>query len=171
MPQTSEGRQAQATHGPPQIAHVLFMDVVSYSQLPTDHQIAVRDELKRIVWGLAEYQKAITENQLISRDTGDGMALAFFGDLTAPARCAVQIGRALRSESRFSLRMGIHTGPVYVDNDINAARNLAGDGINIAQRVMDCGDGGHILLSKATAGMLAQLSDWGPALHDLGETE
>jgi class 3 adenylate cyclase len=155
----------------PKIAHVLFMDVVAYSRLPTDHQIEVRDQLRVIVRGLPEFNQALSDGHLISCDTGDGMALAFFGDLTAPAGCARKITESLQINPHFKLRMGIHTGPVYVDTGINSAPNLAGDGINIAQRVMDLGDGGHILISKATADMLSQISVWKAAIHDLGEIE
>ena len=103
--------------------------------------------------------------------TGDGMALVFFGDAEAPVRCALELSRALRHSPRIQLRMGIHTGPVYRVADINANRNVAGGGINIAQRVMDCGDAGHILVSATVAEMLSQVSTWSSALHDLGETE
>jgi len=155
----------------PRIAHVLFMDVVAYSQLPTDHQIEVRDRLREIVRAIPEFRQEVRDGELISRDTGDGMALAFFANLTAPVACARQIAQVLESRPQFKLRIGIHTGPVYVDTDISGTQNLAGDGINIAQRVMDCGDGGHILVSEQTARNLAQFSALQPALHDLGEIE
>lgn len=155
----------------PRIAHVLFMDVVSYSQLPTDRQVQVRNTLREVVRAIPEFSDALRQDEVISRDTGDGMALAFFGDLTAPVSCARKVLQAVRNEPPFELRIGIHTGPVYVDTDMNSTRNLAGDGINIAQRVMDCGDGGHILVSESTAHHLAQFSTLRVALHDLGGVE
>src|SRR5208282_4165463 len=108
---------------------------------------------------------------IVSLPTGDGMALAFFRDPTAPAQCALEVAAALKSKPHLKLRMGIHSGPVYRMADVNANANLAGGGINMAQRVMDCGDAGHILVSKSTADVLGQLSDYSGTLHDLGEAE
>jgi hypothetical protein len=156
---------------PLEIAHVLFIDIVSYSILPIDRQSEAISQLQDIVRGLPEFERARKSNQLISLATGDGMALAFFEDLTAPLRCARSIALNLKSNALFQVRMGIHTGPVYRIDDINANRNVAGGGINFAQRVMDCGDQGHILISKVTAEMLMQVSEWRPILYDLGELE
>jgi hypothetical protein len=120
----------------------------------------------------AEFTRAQASQQLISLPTGDGMALVFFGDPEASVRCASELSRALRGQTGFQLRMGIHTGPVYRVADINANRNVAGGGINIAQRVMDCGDAGHILLSSAAADVLRQVNaGWDNSIHDLGEAE
>ncbi len=157
--------------GTPHIAHVLYMDVVAYSKLPTDHQIEVRERLRQIVRSIPDFQRVLDSGSLILRDTGDGMALAFFGDLTAPISWARHIAGALLRGPGIPLRMGIHTGPVYVDTDLTEAQNLAGDGINMAQRVMDCGDAGHILVSRETAHNLSHISAWNSALHDLGEVE
>ena len=148
------------------------MDIVSYSVLSMENQRETILQLQEIVRKLPEFQDAQTRNQLISLPTGDGMALAFFGDPSYPLRSAQQISSALRGNSQLPLRMGIHTGPVYRVADINANRNVAGGGINFAQRVMDRGDAGHILISKAAADMLVQLNiSWKSALHDLGEVE
>lgn len=147
------------------------MDIVSYSLLPMDHQSEVIQQLQDIVRDLPDFKLALAADELICLPSGDGMALAFFGDPTAPLRCARQIAIALKKNQRFELRMGIHTGPVYRVADVNANRNVAGGGINFAQRVMDCGDGGHILVSKALADVLQQLSAWKAAIHDLGEHE
>lgn len=154
-----------------EVAHVLFMDVVSYSLLPTDHQSAVIAELQEIIHALPEFQEAQAADALICMPTGDGMALAFFGDPTVPFRCARRLGGAVKDHPRLALRMGMHTGPVYRVTDINANRNIAGGGINDAQRVMDCGDQGHVLLSKAAAEMLLQISTCRTAIHDLGEVK
>src|SRR5258708_7523546 len=153
-----------------EVAHVLFMDVVAYGRLPIDHQLVVGRRLMAIVENLHEFEQARACGQVVSLWTGDGMALAFFGELTTPVVCARQILLGLKPDAGFTLRMGIHTGPVYRVADINANLNVSGGGINFAQRVMDCGDGGHILVSKTTADMLTQLSGWKAALHDLGET-
>src|SRR6058998_176449 len=67
--------------------------------------------------------------------------------------------------------MGIHSGPVNRVKDVNDKTNVAGAGINVAQRVLDCGDAGHILLSAHLAEDLAQYRHWQPYLHDLGECE
>jgi class 3 adenylate cyclase len=157
--------------GPLEMAHVLFMDIVSYSLLPIDHQRDVIQQLQRLVRDLPEVQRALESNELICLPTGDGMALVFSGDPTAPLRCARRMALEMKENARFELRMGVHSGPVYRLADVNTNKNVAGGGINFAQRVMDCGDGGHILVSKSVAETLLQLSNWKASLHDLGEHE
>jgi class 3 adenylate cyclase len=154
-----------------EMAHILFTDIVAYSRLPMDRQEQALLRLQEAVRATQEFKRAQISDQLIRLPTGDGMALVFFGDVAAPVRCALELHRILRQWPEMKLRMGIHTGPVYRVEDINAARNVAGGGINIAQRVMDCGDAGHILISKSVADVLDQVSTWKTALHDLGETE
>ena len=154
-----------------EIAHVLFMDIVGYSKLPMDQQRSLSGELQDAVRNTEAFASAQRTEKLVSLPTGDGMALVFFGDPEFPVRCAMQLSRALREHPEIKLRMGIHTGPVYRVADINAASNIAGGGINMAQRVMDCGDAGHILVSHAVADVLAQLRAWGTVLQDLSETE
>jgi eukaryotic-like serine/threonine-protein kinase len=152
-----------------EIAHVLFMDIVAYSKLPMEQQTQRIADLQHIVRGTAEFSRAQKRHQLLRLPTGDGMALVFFGDVAAPVRCAVEVSRALREHPDLKLRMGINSGPVQRVEDINANRNVAGGGINMAQRVMDCGDDGHILTSKSVADALAGMSAWAGTLHDLGE--
>jgi TolB-like protein/Tfp pilus assembly protein PilF len=147
------------------------MDIVAYSQLPMDEQTRLIEKLQQIVRNTTEFSRAQKRRQLLRLPTGDGMALVFFGDAEAAVRCALEISRAVRELPDLKLRMGIHTGPVQRVEDINANRNVAGGGINIAQRVMDCGDAGHILISKTVADVLDQVSTWKTALHDLGEAE
>jgi serine/threonine protein kinase/tetratricopeptide (TPR) repeat protein/TolB-like protein len=154
-----------------EMAHVLFTDIVAYSRLPMDQQQQVLLHLQEAVRGTKEFARAQARDQLIRLPTGDGMALVFLGDVEAPVRCALELHRILRRWPEIKMRMGIHTGPVYRVEDINAAHNVAGGGINIAQRVMDCGDAGHILISKSVADVLDQVSTWKTALHDLGEAE
>jgi serine/threonine protein kinase len=154
-----------------EMAHVLFMDIVAYSRMPMDQQEESLRHLQDKVRGTSEFTRAQASNQLIRLPTGDGMALVFFDDPEAPVRCAFELARALHQEASLQLRMGIHTGPVYRVADINANRNVAGGGINIAQRVMDCGDAGHILGSGTVAEVLSQVSTWNTTLHDLGEVE
>jgi len=154
-----------------EIAHILFMDIVGYSKLPMDHQRQYLSQLQEMVSRSDEFIRARRKDQLISLPTGDGMALVFFDDAEAPLRCAVQLTDVLRGTPEIQLRMGIHTGPVYRVADINANRNVAGGGINMAQRVMDCADAGHILVSDTVANVLSQVSAWSHCLHDLGETE
>jgi class 3 adenylate cyclase len=153
------------------LAHVLFMDIVSYSTLPTDQQTKVLRTLQEIVLGTAEVIRAQSSNQLISLATGDGMALVFFNDPMAPVQCALEISKALKGHPEIKLRMGVHSGPVDEVVDVNARTNVAGSGINMAQRVMDSGDAGHILLSRRVAEDLGQYSSWQPFLHDLKEVE
>ena len=154
-----------------EIAHVLFTDIVGYSRLPIDEQTRLLRLLQEIVRSTREFREAQVKDQLISLPTGDGMALVFFGSPEDPAECAVEIGRALREQPELKLRMGVHSGPVYCVADINASRNVAGGGINTAQRVMDCGDSGHILVSDAVSKTLGELSKWAGKLQDLGEAE
>jgi eukaryotic-like serine/threonine-protein kinase len=154
-----------------EMAHVLFMDIVGYSKLPMDHQEAVLHTLQAVVSATPEFLRAQASHEMIRLPTGDGMALVFFEDAEAAARCALEVSRALKSHPEVPLRMGLHSGPVYRVTDINANQNVAGGGINIAQRVMDCGDAGHILASQSVADVLGQLSSWRDYLHDLGEAE
>jgi tetratricopeptide (TPR) repeat protein/class 3 adenylate cyclase/TolB-like protein len=152
-----------------EMAYVLFMDIVGYSRMPTDVQQETLRRLQNCVRSGKEFRKAQEQQRLISLPTGDGMALAFFGDPESSVRCAVETTTALKLDKEIPLRIGLHAGPVYRVTDINANQNVAGDGINVAQRVMDCGDAGHILVSKALADVLRQLTSWKGALQDLGE--
>jgi serine/threonine protein kinase len=152
-------------------AHVLFTDIVGYTKLLIDQQTERLRKLQEIVLATDECRRARPDKDLIRLPTGDGMALVFFGDPEAPVRCAIEISRALKAQTGIELRMGVHSGLVYHIADINTNMNVAGGGINIAQRVMDCGDSGHILLSKRVADDLGQLSRWSDYLHDLGDTE
>ena len=151
-----------------EIAHVLFVDTVGYSKLSMNEQDAAIDELNQVVRASEQFQKAEAAARLIKIPTGDGMALVFYKSPEEPAQCAVEISRALKEHPRLHLRMGIHSGPVSGVVDVNERANLAGAGMNIAQRVMDCGDAGHILLSKHVAEDLAEYEQWRPLLHDLG---
>src|SRR4026209_2101834 len=130
------------------IAHVLFIDIVGYSKRSINEQGAMIDELTELVRTSDQYQKAEAARRLIKIPTGDGMALVFYTSPEAPAQCAIEISRLLKEHPRLQLRMGIHSGPVSGVVDVNERANLAGAGINMAKRVMDCGDAGHILLSK-----------------------
>src|SRR5437899_5503037 len=154
-----------------EIAHVLFIDIVGYSKLSIDDQHAAIEELTKIVRASEQFQRAEAANRLIRIPTGDGMALVFYTNPEAPAQCAVEISRALKEHPRLQLRMGIHSGPVSAVADVNERANLAGAGLNIAQRIMDCGDAGHILLSKHVAEDLEDYEQWRPLLHDLGTCE
>ena len=163
--------QAQESDAAPETAHVLFMDIVGYSKLLIDQQSACMKTLQAIVAGTEDFGRAQRTDRLIRLPTGDGIALVYFGDPEAPVRSALEISRALKDCPEFELRMGIHSGLVYRMADINTNMNVAGGGINIAQRVMDCGDAGHILVSKRVADDLGQLARWSPLFHDLGEAE
>jgi TolB-like protein/class 3 adenylate cyclase len=161
----------QKTHLRLEIAHVLFMDIVGYSKLLIDEQSEALQELNEIVRKTVAVRTAETAGQLIFLPTGDGMALVFTGSVEDPVECALQISQALRAQPSLPVRMGIHSGPVHHVADVNQRANIAGAGINIAQRVMDCGDAGHILLSKRVADDLAQYRRWQPYLHELGDFE
>jgi len=154
-----------------EIAHVLFIDIVGYSKLSISDQHATVEELNRIVRASEQFQRAEAASRLTRIPTGDGMALAFYTSPEAPAQCAVEISRALKEHPRLQLRMGIHSGPVGGVVDVNERANVAGAGLNVAQRVMDCGDAGHILLSKHVAEDLEEYQQWRPLLHDLGSCE
>ena len=153
-----------------EIVHVLFLDIVGYSKSLTDEQQALIDRLNQVVRGSDEFQKAAATNRLIKIPTGDGMALIFYNSPEQPVNCALEISRALKNSS-LPVRMGVHSGPVSAVTDLNNRINAAGVGLNVAQRIMDCGDTGHILLSKRVAEDLQQYSRWRPHVHDLGEVE
>jgi TolB-like protein/class 3 adenylate cyclase/Tfp pilus assembly protein PilF len=154
-----------------EIGHVLFIDIVAYSKLSIDDQHAAVEELNGVVRASDQFQRAEAVGRLLKIPTGDGMALVFYTSPEAPVQCAVEIGRALEKHPRLELRMGIHSGPVRGVVDVNEQANLTGTGINIAKRVMDCGDAGHILLSKRVAEDLEGYEKWRPLLHDLGSCE
>src|SRR6266498_3812669 len=154
-----------------EIAHVLFIDAVGYSKRSINEQHAAIDELNQVVRASEQFQKAEASDRLIKIPTGDGMALVFYTSPEAPAQCAIEISRALKEHPRLQLRMGVHSGPVSGVIDVNERANLAGAGINTAQRVMECGDAGHILLSKHVAEDLEEYEQWRPLLHDLGSCE
>ena len=154
-----------------EIAHVLFIDIVGYSKRLINDQRALLETLNQIVLRTDAARQAEAAGRLKKIPTGDGMALAFFSSPEAPVECALEISRALKQHPELHLRMGIHSGPVSDVVDVNEMANVAGAGLNTAQRVMDCGDAGHILLSKHTAEDLEQYPHWQPHLHDLGECE
>ena len=151
------------------IGHVLFMDIPDYSKLLINEQTDLQQQLNEIVRKTEQFRAAKKAGKLIRLPTGDGMALVFFNTAEAPLECALEISQALREHPKLRLRMGIHSGPVNKVQDVNYRSNLAGAGVNLAQRVMDCGDAGHILLSKRAAEDLEQYSKWQPCLHHLGE--
>lgn len=160
-----------------EFAHVLFMDIVGYSRLQMQQQAEIQVQLQNIVQNTQEVQNARRDNKLIVRPTGDGMALLFLRDILAPIRCAIQLHTALQESDAeirqrvgvsIKLRMGIHSGTVLMVEDMNSQSDVAGEGIIIAQRVMDCGDAGHILLSSDVANKLLQIEPWPRYLTDLG---
>ena len=154
-----------------EIAHVLFMDIVGYSKLLTDEQSEALQELNQIVRRTEAAREAEAAGALTVLPTGDGMALVFTGSVEEPVECALEISQALRAKPSLPVRMGIHSGPIHHVKDANERENIAGVGINIAQRVMDCGDAGHILVSKRVADDLAQQRRWQPYIHELGDVE
>src|SRR5437773_9143780 len=154
-----------------EIAHVLFIDIVGYSKLSINEQRAAVEELNQIVRTSEQFQRAEGAGRLLKIPTGDGMALVFYTSPEAPAQCAVEISRALKEHPRLQLRMGVHSGPVSGVIDVTGRTNLAGAGLNVAQRVMSCGDAGHILVSKRVAEDLGEYDQWRPLLHDLGTCE
>jgi TolB-like protein/class 3 adenylate cyclase/Flp pilus assembly protein TadD len=154
-----------------EIAHVLFIDIVGYSKLSINEQRAAIGELNEIVRASDQFQKAEASDRLIKIPTGDGMALVFYTSVEAPVQCAVEISRAAKEHPRLQLRMGAHSGPVSGVIDVTGRANLAGGGLNIAQRVMECADAGHILLSKHVAEDLEEYEQWQPLLHELGTCE
>jgi len=154
-----------------EIAYLLLIDVVGYSKLLVNEQIELMQDLNHIVRSTECFQAAEKSGKLIRVPTGDGMALVFFRSPEEPAQCALEISKTLKDSPNIQVRMGVHSGPINQVNDVNDRVNVAGTGFNVAQRVMDCGDAGHILLSKHVADDLAQYRHWQPYLHDLGEWE
>src|ERR1700756_258227 len=154
-----------------EIGHVLFIDIVGYSQLLITQQSEQIETLRRIVRSTAQFREAEAEGKLLRLPTGDGGALVFRTTPEAPVLCALEIASELKKHPELKVRMGIHSGPVNAITDLNEQANIAGAGINIAQRVMDCGDAGHILLSKHVAEDLEHFPRWQPYLHPLGDCE
>jgi adenylate cyclase len=154
-----------------EIAHVLFIDIVGYSKLSINEQQATVDELTQVVLSGEQFQKADAADGLIKIASGDGMALVFYTSPEAPVRCAIEISRALKDHPPLQVRMGIHSGPASGVVDVTGRANLTGAGLNMANRVMECGDAGHILLSKHVAEDLEEFEEWRPLLHDLGTIE
>jgi len=154
-----------------EIAHVLFLDIVGYSKLSVNEQHARISELNGVVRLSEQFRKAEAADRILKIPTGDGMALVFYKSPEEPAQCAFEISRALKGNQRVQIRLGIHSGPVSGVVDVNERANVAGAGINMAQRVMDCGDAGHILLSHHVAEDLAEYERWRPCLHDIGTFE
>src|SRR6185312_13541893 len=152
------------------IGHLLFIDIVGYSKLLDEEQKERLNQLTEIVLATTPVREA-TDEQVVRLPTGDGMALVFHHSAEEPARCALEIADALRKHPEIPVRMGIHSGPVSGVVDVNERTNVAGAGINLAQRVMDCGDAGHILLSRHVAEDLAEYERWRPYLHDIGTFE
>src|SRR6266436_1952086 len=154
-----------------EIAHVLFIDVVGFSRLLINDQSEILEQLNQLVRETPHFREAEAAGKLIRLATGDGMALVFSNSAEAPVECALEISEALKTHRQIQLRMGIHSGPVNAVSDVNDRSNVTGAGINMAQRVMDCGGAGHILLSRHVAEDLEQYRQWQPCLHDLGECE
>ena len=154
-----------------EIAHVLFIDIVGYSKLLISEQSELLEQLKEMVRNAPEAQAAHAGGKLIRLATGDGIALVFRNSPEAPVQCALELSRADKANPKLQLRMGIHSGPINEITDVNDRANVTGAGINMAQRVMDCGDAGHILLSQHVADDLEQYGQWRPLLHPLGECE
>jgi adenylate cyclase len=154
-----------------EIGHVLFIDIVGYSKLLINEQSEQIQTLRKIVRGTEQFRLAEAEGKLVRLPTGDGAALVFRTNVEAPALCALEISKELKNHSDLHVRMGIHSGPVNEVVDLNEQANIAGAGINIAQRVMDCGDAGHILVSKRVADDLEHYPQWRSLLHELGECE
>src|SRR4051794_20243687 len=154
-----------------EIGHVLCIDIVGYSKLLINEQTEQIQTLREIVRGTEQFRLAEAQGKLVRLPTGDGGALVFRNSPEAPVLCALEISKELKGHPELHVRMGIHSGPVNEVTDLNEQANIAGAGINIAQRVMDCGDGGHILLSQRVADDLAHYRQWQSQLHDLGEVE
>src|SRR4051794_25764447 len=154
-----------------EIGHVLCIDIVGYSKLLINEQTEQIQTLREIVRGTEQFRLAEAQGKLVRLPTGDGGALVFRNSPEAPVLCALEISKELKAHPEMHVRMGIHSGPVNEITDLNEQANIAGAGINIAQRVMDCGDAGHILLSKHVADDLEHYPRWQPYLHPLGECE
>ena len=154
-----------------EIGHVLFVDIVGYSKLLITEQSELLRKLTAAVVETEQFRIADSEGKLVRLPTGDGMALVFRTSPEAPARCALELSNRLESHPELRVRMGIHSGPVNEVTDVNERINITGAGINVAQRVMDCGDSGHILLSKRVADDLEQYPQWREHLHELGQVE
>jgi class 3 adenylate cyclase len=158
---------SQSTAGALQ-AHVLYLDVVGSSLRSTDDQRSMYNDLNEVVWTTPEYTLARQAGGVVSRPSGDGMALVFLGDNEAPVRCALEVAGKLNESGSLAVRMGIYSGEVHRVMDINGIEDVTGEGIVMARRVMDCGDAGHILISGASAEELERAPAWRESLHLMG---
>jgi class 3 adenylate cyclase len=156
---------------PLEIAHLLLIDVVGYSKLLVNEQVELLEKLNRIVRGTEYFRAVEASGKLMRVPTGDGMALVFLRSPEEPVRCALEISKALQGQSQIQVRMGVHSGPVNSVKDVNDQTNIAGSGINVAQRVLDCGDAGHILVSGHLAEDLLEYRHWQACLHNLASTK
>ncbi len=145
------------------------MDIVESTRNTVDEQSRINARLKEMVAATRAFRDASANDEIIALPSGDGMALVFLRKLDAPLRCAIEIAGALRKDPFCSLRMGIHCGPVIIENDINERHNVSGDGINLAARVMSCGSDRHILLTRNAADLLRNLEAFAGKLYLLGE--
>src|SRR5499427_10663171 len=161
----------QATDVKFEIGHVLFIDIVGYSKLLIDQQSELQRQLSEIVRDTDQFRAAKKSGKLIRLPRGDGLALVFLNTVEAPVRCALEVSKTLLEHPELKVRMGVHSGPINRVRDVDDRPDVAGAGINMAQRVMDCGDAGHILLSKRVADDLEQYPQWRSHLSDLGECE
>ena len=149
--------------------HILFIDIVGLARMLALEQQESLHKLSQIIRNTDAGKT--TEEELPRLSTGSGLALAFATTADAAVRCAMQISTGWRTYPELKLRMGIHTGPVNRMTEANDRIGVAGPGVNVARRVTDCGDTGHILLSRHAVERLSDRSHWQPYLHDLGECE
>jgi class 3 adenylate cyclase len=163
-----ESSVPQTAQWKPEFASVLFTDIVGFTLLDPARQVQARQKLEQAVQDADVFRQARRENIIVARPTGDGIALVFFAHPSLAAECAVQIAKILENNSVLSLRMGIHQGTVYRMKDINGSEDVSGSGINMAQRVMDCGNAGHILVSASVAEALKGTMDWHQFVHAVG---
>ena len=154
-----------------EIGHVLFTEIADYTTLSMDQQTRLLGRLVKLTSNSAEFRRAQEKDEVMGIPVGDGMALVFFRDPVAPVRCASEIARELQSYPEIKLRMAIHSGAVYRIKGVGASRNVAGEGVKTAQRIVSCGDAGHILVSKFAADTVSQFGNWANCLHKLGEYE
>ena len=148
------------------LCSVLFMDIVEYSKHSVDHQMMVKQSFSTLV---SEALKSLPNDDCIKLDTGDGAAICYLG---APEE-VLYVAMGLRDafvdvkaicETCYGVRMGINLGPVKILEDINGQRNIIGDGINAAQRIMSFAEPNQLLVSRAYYDVISCLSEENPGM-------
>jgi ATP-dependent Clp protease ATP-binding subunit ClpC len=164
-PASAGGQKPEPDEPSADQAHVLYLGLAEAENIEADKQVELLKQLDEIVRQSPAFQQALQAKALTKQLTGSELILVFTRGLVEAAQCALEVARALPQIPAIRLRMGLHSGEVFLVNK----QAPVGGGVNIAKQVMLCGDAGHILLSRMAAAELLRLKGWAESLRDLGE--